>query len=215
LTKLHPSTISGSAALVCAGLWGCVVNFGASAADGRESLVFRVKPSQQPAFEEMAEPRSELANTARAAPAALAARMAPFALIPRNLDLGPATGIATSVPVAPRGAQTQPKPIAASIAISAPAVPRAIAEASTAALSGWIVQLGAFRSQAEAENALGIWRRDSAALQGVAEPIIATADLGQKGIYYRIRVSGFADSRTAGEFCREYKGGDRDCYVVP
>ena len=97
-------------------------------------------------------------------------------------------------------------------------MPRAVPERASAAplTGGRLVQLGAFRSPTEAEKALGNWRRDVPAIfAGVAEPAIVAADLGEKGVFYRVRVPGFADSRRASEFCGEYKGPGRDCYVVP
>jgi hypothetical protein len=89
-------------------------------------------------------------------------------------------------------------------------------EASAARGGGKVVQLGAFKVRAEADKALANWRREVPALFGrIAAPDIVTADLGAKGIFYRVRVSGFADSREASKFCGEYKGPGRDCYVVP
>jgi hypothetical protein len=161
----------------------------------------------QPAFEEMAVPAPGPKTT-------------PLALTPRNLDTGPAAP--ATFRVAPRSAQppvAAPAPVLAPIPASLPKaqpIPKAPPEASAAPLGGKVVQLGAFRSRAEAEKALGNWRRDVPALfQRISEPAIVTADLGEKGVFYRVRVPGFADSRRASEFCREYKGPGRDCYVVP
>jgi cell division septation protein DedD len=142
-------------------------------------------------------------------------------LTPRNLDTGPApASTPATFRVAPRSAPPPaaapaPAPIPASLPKAQP-LPKAAPEAAAAPLGGKIVQLGAFRSRAEAEKALGNWRRDVASLfQRVAEPAIVTGDLGEKGVFYRVRVPGFADSRKASEFCGEYKGPGRDCYVVP
>lgn len=183
------------------------------AADGASPLVFRVKPAsqqvfaqpavEQPAFEEMAEPEAAPAPTTFVAPPA---KSAPLALTPRNLDYGSARGTPTAFQ-AP--APVSPRPVPnASTSVSLPP--------AAAPLGGKIVQLGAFRSPGEAEKALGNWRRDvPAAFARVAEPAIVAADLGEKGVFYRVRVPGFADSRRASEFCGEYRGPGRDCYVVP
>jgi hypothetical protein len=169
---------------------------------------------RQPAFEEMAVP----------VPSGREPASAPLALTPRNLNrAAPPSGIPTTFRVAPRRTQPQavipaPAPAAATPA-SLPVIPpkaKAAPEASAAPLVGRIVQLGAFRSRSEAEKALRNWRSAVPALfQRVAEPAIVTADLGEKGIFHRVRVPGFADSRKASEFCGEYKGAGRDCYVVP
>lgn len=65
-----------------------------------------------------------------------------------------------------------------------PAKPKAVASAS----GKQTIQLGAFKTQAEAEAA---WRKVSgnAALSGKS-PNIIRADLGEKGVFYRLRVSG-------------------------
>ena len=83
-------------------------------------------------------------------------------------------------------------------------------------VSGKVVQLGAFRDRDVAQQALAEWRGAVPAIfQGVAAPNIVMADLGAKGTYYRIRIAGFSDSRKAGDFCAAYRGGGRDCFVVP
>ena len=165
--------------------------------------VFRVVPSHmrpQPAFEEMAEPDGAATDTSASR---LKPGTGPLALTPRNLDPGLPPPSSPAVRTVPTAFQTLP--------MAARAAPASAAASS----GGKAVQIGAFRSRAEAEKALGNWRREAAALQRVAEPTIVAADLGEKGIYYRVRVGGFSDSRKAGEFCGEYKAPGRDCYVVP
>ena len=178
-----------------------------------------------PQFEEMAEPEPVKGSTP--APAR-ASRLQPLALTPRYLDTGPAPApLAHSVSAFRPVPRTTPQPpvqalppkaplVAISNPTTEPLVPRARSETATAPLGGKIVQLGAYRSRTEAEKALSGWRRETPALlAGAADPTIVTADLGDKGVYYRIRVGGFADSRKAGDFCSEFKGGGRDCFVVP
>lgn len=159
---------------------------------------------EQPAFEEMAEPATE------PRPTAPLAKSAPLPLTPRTLNYGTAAA-GRGTPAAFQAPTPRPLPAAA------PSMPAPTpASLPPAAVGGRMVQLGAFRSPAEAEKALGNWRRDvPAVFARVAEPAIVAADLGDKGVFYRVRVPGFADSRRASEFCGEYKGPGRDCYVVP
>lgn len=83
-------------------------------------------------------------------------------------------------------------------------------------VSGKVVQLGAFRDPDVAEKALAEWRGAVPAMfQGVVAPNIVIGDLGAKGTYYRIRIAGFSNSRKAGDFCAAFRGGGRDCFVVP
>ena len=196
-----------------------LVGASAFAADSGAPVVFRVKPSphmilgqpaiEQPASEEMAEPATE------PRPTAPLAKSAPLPLTPRTLNYGSA--------VAGRGTPAAfqaptPAPVSRQTPAAAPRMPTPTPASlpPAAVLGGRMVQLGAFRSPAEAEKALGNWRRDvPAVFARVAEPAIVAADLGEKGVFYRVRVPGFADSRRASEFCGEYKGPGRDCYVVP
>lgn len=62
------------------------------------------------------------------------------------------------------------------------------------------VQLGAYRSEEEAKEAWGKARKKIADLADM-QPAIVRADLGEKGIYYRLRTGGFADAATAKSFC--------------
>ena len=174
-------------------------------------------------FEEMAEPEPIKGSMP---PPARTSRLQPLALTPRYLDTGPAPAALTHSVSAFRTVPrtSPPPPVLASppkaplVTISNPTTGSVVqkSEAATAPLGGKIVQLGAYRSRTEAEKAFSAWRREiPALLAGAADPTIVTADLGDKGIYYRIRVGGFADSRKAGGFCSEFKGGGRDCFVVP
>jgi cell division septation protein DedD len=174
-----------------------------------------------PAFEEMAAP--DPGDRASAAPT----RLAPIALIPRSWNMGAASVgtprvAETSFRVAPHNPAPVPEAAPAQagglIPVSLPSVaPQAVPMAiSVPSPGGRMVQLGAFRSRDEAGRSLDEWRHAvPAVFAGAAAPAIVTADLGEKGIFYRIRVPGFSDSRKAGDFCAAYKGADRDCFIVP
>ena len=185
-------------------------------------LVFRVAPSKpqqqveplaQPAFEEMAVPEPVTKPLARTTP---------LPLIPRNLDASAAAlpsprSEPATFRTAPRTVQPPlpPKAARSPASIVEPAVPKASSEVGSI-IPGKLVQLGAFRSRVEAEKALANWKSQvPGAFAHVAAPAIVTVDLGEKGTFYRVRVPGFADSGKASEFCGEYKGPGRDCYVVP
>ncbi|MEO0449139.1 MAG: SPOR domain-containing protein [Pseudomonadota bacterium] len=76
------------------------------------------------------------------------------------------------------------------------------------------VQLSALRSEDAARTA---WTR----LQSTAPDLfqganldIQRADLGAKGVFYRLRVGSFADRDTAKGFCADVKAAGKDCMVV-
>ena len=44
-------------------------------------------------------------------------------------------------------------------------------------------------------------------------PIVVRADLGAKGIFYRVRLAGFEDLNAAKKSCSKLKSGGVPCYV--
>ncbi len=89
----------------------------------------------------------------------------------------------------------------------APAISRRQAE-----YNGFKIQLGAFRSETEAQQQ---WRRISVVnrdiLQGLPHRVVR-ADLGSKGIYYRLRVGGLASEVAAGTICQKLQAKGQDCF---
>lgn len=94
--------------------------------------------------------------------------------------------------------------------------PRPVVRTRTAAdaLSGsHVLQVGAFRSDAEA---LAQWARMQANmgdfLEGKSEDI-ERADLGDRGVYHRLRIGPFATSAAASEYCAGLKARGQDCLI--
>lgn len=106
-----------------------------------------------------------------------------------------------SVPAATSPSQTQP-------AASQPAA------ASGGALAGThLVQVGAFGSQAEADQS---WSRLQTRLgdyvSGKSHDV-ERADLGERGVFFRLRIGPFASSDAARTFCEGLKSRGQDCLV--
>jgi cell division protein FtsN len=133
-----------------------------------------------------------------AAAAAKAAAAKPAPAIPAP---GPATG-------APRqlGAPV-PAPAAVKPITPAGAKPAA----APAAAGGYALQIGAFKSQAEAETAWKNYKTKHAALLSGYSDTIQQADLGEKGTWYRLKVSGFADREVATALCDRLKADGGAC----
>ena len=99
----------------------------------------------------------------------------------------------------------------------APAVPSAPAKSSTtpvAAAGAWQVQLGALRDEAGAETA---WQRATKAAPDVLANLpheVIRADLGPKGIFYRLRAGGFATREQADGICDSLKPKGVGCVVA-
>ncbi len=82
------------------------------------------------------------------------------------------------------------------------------------ATSGERVQLGAFRSNAEAEKQWQkIVRAHSSLLKGKPHQVVR-ADLGDKGVFYRLRVAGFNDADAAKALCKSLSAKGQGCFLV-
>ena len=106
---------------------------------------------------------------------------------------GPATGAPRSiVPAAPAPAATAPKP---------------------AASGGVALQIGAFKTRAEADAAWRAYSGKHAALLKGYGPDIQEADLGDKGTWYRLRIAGFGDREMASALCDRLKADGGGCFL--
>lgn len=78
--------------------------------------------------------------------------------------------------------------------------------------SGYAVQLGAVRSESEAE---GLWRKVSNShvdLLGDKGYKIVRADLGDKGVFYRLRVGGLSSAEDAKALCAQLAARSQGCF---
>ena len=86
------------------------------------------------------------------------------------------------------------------------------APAAAASQSGWVVQLA---SAASEDAAWSVWKKMRARHKALAskEPVVVRADLGTKGVFYRVRLIGFDNSADAGSECSKLKSNGVKCYV--
>lgn len=78
----------------------------------------------------------------------------------------------------------------------------------------YVAQLAALQSEAAVEQA---WRRLSSRapqLFASARLDVERADLGQRGVYYRVRAGYFADRDNAARFCDRIRQMGQDCIVA-
>ena len=75
------------------------------------------------------------------------------------------------------------------------------------------MQVGSLPSDAEAQKH---WKtlaaRQAAVLVG-RKPTFTQVDLGARGLYTRVLLTGFADQATAASLCAQLKAGGSDCLV--
>jgi len=114
------------------------------------------------------------------------------------------TQAATPQPVVPQPAATQP-------VTTPPAATQPVTPASVPA-GDFVVQLASLRSEDEARATFGrLQNRFGSILSGFG-PNIQRADLGDRGIYHRVRV-GPMDRAAADSLCQRYQSAGGDCFV--
>lgn len=105
--------------------------------------------------------------------------------------------------------------------VAAPASPQAAPEPSpkptrqeaTPATSRYMVQIAATRSRALARKTFADQAKKFPDLLGRRDPLILRADLGSKGIFYRVNVSGFSTRENAKQFCDDLTAAGGSCLV--
>jgi cell division septation protein DedD len=97
------------------------------------------------------------------------------------------------------------KPPAPTVAVAKPAAP--------AAAGGYVLQIGAFKSQADAATAWKAYQGKHAALLAGYSDNVQQVDLGEKGTWYRLRVGGFADREVASALCDRLKADGGACIL--
>jgi tetratricopeptide (TPR) repeat protein len=84
--------------------------------------------------------------------------------------------------------------------------------ADSASLSGWVVQVASAESEDAAWSTFKKMQASKKILRGKT-PVVIRADLGGKGIYYRVRFGGFDSQKAAQKACAKFKSGGVSCYV--
>ena len=87
----------------------------------------------------------------------------------------------------------------------------AAATAPPAPSGAFVLQIGSYKSQAEAENAWKLYKTKHAALLSGYSDNVQQADLGEKGTWYRLRISGFSDREVANALCDRLKADGGAC----
>jgi sporulation related protein len=108
----------------------------------------------------------------------------------------------------PSAVSSQAKSAVKSAAKSAQADIRGVAT------NGYIVQVSAQRSKADAEASYRLLQDRFPGQLGARTAIIRRVDLGAKGIYYRAFVGSFASAGEADQFCGRLKAAGGQCFVT-
>lgn len=113
----------------------------------------------------------------------------------------------TKSPVMPsKAVETAALPPPAGATASPPAV-------AAAAGGAYVLQIGAYKSQADADAAWKTFTAKHPMAGGYSEEV-RKADLGDKGVWYRLRMGSFADKAAAASFCEKLKANGGNCLVA-
>jgi len=114
------------------------------------------------------------------------------------------------------GAPRQLGVAAAAPSASAPKVAAATpapAPVTKPAGGGFVLQIGAYKSQADAKTAWADYKRRHAALLAGYSDDIQQADLGERGTWFRLRIGGLADREVAVALCDRLKADGGACIL--
>lgn len=140
---------------------------------------------------------------------------------PRNVAPPPAPGYAPPPPQAPGYAVPPPSPRVEAAPPPAP-LPRPVQPRRpdvTAALppssseGGYLVQVAARQDRNEAVQAFNDLQRRHPHILGGLAPEIIRADLGQRGIWFRVGVGPMLQQQAAANFCSQLKSAGADCLI--
>lgn len=166
-----------------------------SASDG---LATNILPQSKPA--------ELVALQAAAREAAEAARQA-------AVQAAPAPSLQEQTPsAAPRSQVQGQQPLVLAPNANNNVVSQQPAQQATAG-GAYTVQVTSQRSPEQARAAFSNIQSRLPSVLGGYQPDIKRADLGDRGIYYRVRVGSFADQAGAGAFCQSIKQAGGDCLV--
>jgi len=128
---------------------------------------------------------------------------------PPSMPAHPITAPDSLPPTSPTafaaGSVSAPAAVSTPIAASRPPAP--------AALSGVVLQIGSYKSEAEARRSWIAFKSGHDAAAGY-QPDVTQVDLGAKGTWYRLRMGPFADKKTALETCAKLKADGASCLLA-
>jgi cell division protein FtsN len=139
----------------------------------------------------------------------------PAPAAPRPMAPPPAIKQAvTPPPAAPSATATGAPRTLPGVATATTPAPKPAAAPKPATGGSFVLQIAAFKSQAEADAAWKTYKAKHAALLSGYGSDVQKADLGEKGTWYRLRVAGFADRDVASALCDRLKAdGGGGCIV--
>ena len=130
---------------------------------------------------------------------------------PPAAQAAPAPQAAAAPPAAP-AATPEPAPAPVQQAAVAPA-PKPAA-APPAKPSKYVVQVGSKKNQTDALATFADMQQKYPTLLASYRPMVQKADLGSKGVWYRLRIGPIDDKTEASKICGQLKSQGTDCLVM-
>jgi hypothetical protein len=115
-------------------------------------------------------------------------------------------------PPAPRQAVAPPLPPPQRLAAVAPAASAPPPDTSPAESGGYVVQLSAVRSEADAQTAFRQLQAKYPVLSG-RQPLIRRKDQGERGIFFAAQIGPFGAKSDADQLCEQLKTAGGSCFV--
>ena len=115
----------------------------------------------------------------------------------------------TPEPVAPAPIKVETKPAPTPV----PQIEPKPATTLSAPATGWAVQLGSFRSEADAQKGIEIIRKKYGTMLDGLKPYVQRADL-TKGTFYRVMFVGLENKTAASNLCAAFKQRGQGCLHV-
>lgn len=168
---------------------------------GNDAAVLPLRPSAGAAPDRMAPPTQTAPTAPKPAPlpkhAATAAAAPAKPLVP---------------PPAPSSAAPSPQTSSAPAPVAVPPPAVAAPTAPQTAAGGVVLQIGSYKSDAEARASWSAFKAHHA-IAAAYDPDVKEVDLGDKGVWYRLRIGAFDDRRAAAAFCEKLKAQGASCIV--
>lgn len=118
------------------------------------------------------------------------------------------TSTPASPPAEPARTEPEPTPPPAEDTVAALAIP------APASGGDWVVQIGSFRTEEEAESAWVNFITGYSDIASGVSPDIQAAEIEGRGTYHRLRIAAFAGRDEASAFCAALQARGQDCYAT-
>lgn len=125
----------------------------------------------------------------------------------------PGPGPVLASPPKAKPVEAAPAPVESAPAPPVETAPSATAPPAASASGSYVLQIGAYKSEDEANAAWKTYQAKHPAVGG-SDSDVKKADLGDKGIWYRLRIGSFATKDAASALCDKLKADGAACMLA-